>query len=81
MNKNMKQFLHGLFIAIGTAVLPILISACNSGTMPTGKELCTYLGIALGAGGTYILKNYILGSGNTPTTATTPDAPANQLPK
>jgi hypothetical protein len=62
---KVKQFLHGLFVTVGSTVTAVVVPVLNTGTVPTLHQMETAGIIGIGAGVTYLVKNYLLGSATT----------------
>jgi hypothetical protein len=59
---GMNDFIKGILMAIGTAILTAIYPIIQSGVLPTWPELKVILLSGLAAGITYLLKNLLTNS-------------------
>ena len=62
---NPVDFVKGLIVAFGTAILTSLMPILNTGTLPTLADLKVIAISGLAAGVTYLLKNLFTNSSGT----------------
>ena|SRR5271157_5117104 len=58
LSVNVRDVLHALVVAVGTAFVQALVPILQNGTLPTLAQLHTALLISLAAGLVYLTKNF-----------------------
>jgi hypothetical protein len=65
LNLNLADFVKGLIVAAGTAILTALLPVLNTGNLPTLADLKVIAISGVAAGVTYLLKNLFTNSSGT----------------
>lgn len=62
ISQNTKNLLHGLVVAVGTAIVGVVVPLLQAGTFPGKQQLINAGIIGIGAAVTYLFKIYVLGT-------------------
>lgn len=80
LSLNWQDVGKGLVVAVLTAVLSAIIDVIGDGSLPTAEEWKHIAGIAVTAGGGYLLKNVLSNSNGQPLKTEASAVDAKQQP-